>query len=181
MIKKLKGFMHNNPSAWEFAKYTIFSLASGLFEVGIFALLNYILPAKGINKPVHWFIFDYPMAAGGLGAMIAFVVSAIIGQSLKFITNFTQTFKSTNNMLISAIGFAIMAIIIVVGLNMYLGGILNTALCKVIPNSDIAGALSKAICQVAGFLLSFPVNKYVLMHNKDNKAARSKKNVEQAD
>jgi putative flippase GtrA len=166
MLKKIKEFFSKNPTAWEFAKYTIFSLLAGWTELLTFMLLNYILPKNGINKEVSWFLFVYPTEAGGLGALIAFVVSSIIGQALKFITNFKKTFKSTNNILLSAIGFAVMAVIIVVGLNLYVGGILNTALCKVIPNVDLAGALAKAICQFAGFLLAFPVNKFILMRNK---------------
>ncbi|MDD4316584.1 MAG: hypothetical protein PHC84_05445, partial [Clostridia bacterium] len=126
-----------------------------------------ILPHNGINSPLVWFVFVYPTAAGGIGAFIAFVVSSVIGQALKFITNFKKTFKSTNNIMISAIGFSIMAIIIVVGLNLYVGGLLNKELCKVIDNADIAGVIAKLIAQVAGFLLIFPVNKYILMRKKD--------------
>lgn len=166
MIKRIKDFFSKNPAAWQFAKYTIFSLLAGWIEVIIFIVLNYYLPKNGINKPINWFVFIYPTVAGGLGAFIAFVVSSVVGQGLKFITNFKKTFKSTNNILLSAIGFAVMAIIIVVGLNLYVGGILNTALCKIIPNADVAGAIAKIICQFTGFLLAFPVNKFVLMRNK---------------
>lgn len=165
-MAKVKEFFAKNPAAWEFAKYSIFSYISGMTELIVFTILNYFLPHNGINKAIHWFIFDYPTAAGGLGAFIAFVVSSVIGQGLKFITNFTKTFKSTNNMFLSAIAFAIVAVLIVVGLNLCIGGLLNTALCKVIPNADIAGIIAKAIAQVAGFLLAFPVNKYVIMRKK---------------
>jgi len=166
MIKRIKDFFSKNPSLWEFVKYTIFSLLAGWTELLIFMLLNYVLPKNGINKEISWFIFVYPTEAGGLGALIAFVISSVIGQALKFITNFKKTFKSTNNILLSAIGFAVMAVIIVVGLNLYVGGLLNTALCKVIPNADLAGTIAKAVCQMAGFLLAFPVNKFILMRNK---------------
>lgn len=166
-MAKVKEFFSKNPTAWQFAKYTIFSLTAGVSELIIFVVLNYILPHKGINRPLEWFVFVYPTAAGGIGAFIAFVVSSVIGQALKFITNFKKTFKSTNNILISAIGFAIMSIIIVVGLNLYVGGLLNKELCKVIDNADIAGLIAKIIAQVTGFLLTFPVNKYILMRKKD--------------
>lgn len=166
-MTRAKEFFSKNPTAWEFAKYTIFSVTAGLLELIIFVVLNYILPHNGINSPLVWFVFVYPTAAGGIGAFIAFVVSSVIGQALKFITNFKKTFKSTNNIMISAIGFSIMAIIIVVGLNLYVGGLLNKELCKVIDNADIAGVIAKLIAQVAGFLLIFPVNKYILMRKKD--------------
>lgn len=167
MTKKIRGFFANNPSALQFAKYTIFSLAGGITELIIFAVLNYILPRNGINSPMNWFIFVYPTAAGGLGAFIAFVVSAVIGQALKFITNFKKTFKSTNNIFLSAIGFAIVSIIIIVGLNLYVGGLLNNELCKIISNTKIAGIIAKLIAQVTGFLLVFPVNKFILMRKKE--------------
>ncbi|NCA66972.1 MAG: hypothetical protein EOM87_02795 [Clostridia bacterium] len=170
MYKRIKDFFSRNATAWQFAKYTIFSVAAGIIEVVLFMILNYFLPKNGINQPVSWFIFVYPSLAGGLGALIAFVVSSVVGQALKFITNFKKTFKSTNNIMLSAIGFGVMAIIIVVGLNLYVGGILNTALCKVIPNADIAGAIAKISCQITGFLLAFPVNKFILMRNKTDNA-----------
>lgn len=165
-MTKLKEFFAQNPTAWEFAKYTFFSLSAGLLELLIFVALNYILPRQGVNQPINWFIFVYPTVAGGLGALIAFIASSVIGQLLKFLTNFKKTFKSTNNMLLSAIGFAIMAVIIVVGLNFYVGGLLNKELCKIIDSADVAGLIAKAIVQVAGFLLIFPINKFVLMRKK---------------
>jgi putative flippase GtrA len=166
-MTKAKEFFAKNPTAQQFAKYLIFSLGAGLSELIIFFVLNYVLPLKGVNKPINWFIFVYPTAAGGLGAFIAFVVSSAIGQTLKFITNFKKTFKSTNNVVVSAIGFAIMSIIIIIGLNLYVGGILNKELCKVIDNAEIAGLIAKFIAQITGFLLVFPVNKYILMRKKD--------------
>ena len=54
-----------------------------------------------------------------------------------------------------------------VGLNLYVGGLLNKELCKVIANADIAGLIAKTIAQVTGFLLIFPVNKFILMRRKD--------------
>ncbi|NLO64705.1 MAG: hypothetical protein GX095_05665 [Clostridiales bacterium] len=160
---KIKEFFKKNPTAWEFAKYTIFSVLAGWIELSVFSLLNYVLPNNGINKPLNWFVFVYPTEAGGLGAFIAFVVSSVIGQALKFITNFKKTFKSTNNIVLSAVGFAIMAVIIVVGLNMYVGGLLNNALCKVIANADAVGFLAKLIVQMSGFFVIYPINKFVLM------------------
>lgn len=166
-MSKIKDFFKKNATAWQFAKYTIFSMSAGIIEIIIFSLLNFYLPRNGINKPVDWLIFVYPTAAGGIGALIAFVVSSVIGQVIKFITNFKKTFKSNSNMLLSAVGFAIMSVIIVVGLNLYVGGILNTALCKVIDNANIAGLIAKVSCQVTGFTIVFPVNKFILMRKKD--------------
>ena len=166
-MARVKEFFSKNPTAWEFAKYTIFSVIGGLLELVVFMILNSVLPQKGINRPINWFIFVYPAEAGGLGAFIAFIVSSVIGQAMKFITNFKKTFKSTNNIFLSAVGFAVMAVIIVVGLNLYVGGLLNKELFKVIANADIAGLIAKTIAQVTGFLLIFPVNKFILMRRKD--------------
>lgn len=166
MEKQENNFMEKHKTIWQFIKYTLFSLIAGVLEIGSFVLLNYLLPAKGVNKAISWFIFSYPTETGGLGALIAFLVSSVIGQTVAFITNFKKTFASTNNVFLSAIGFAIMAIFIIVVIHTYIGGLLNTALCNVIPNSDIAGAIAKIICQVSGFLLAFPINKFILMRHK---------------
>ncbi|HHU43071.1 MAG: hypothetical protein QM214_02275 [Bacillota bacterium] len=166
-MARIKEFFSKNPTAWEFAKYTIFSVTGGLLELVVFVILNSVLPKNGIDRPINWFVFVYPTEAGGLGAFIAFIVSSVVGQALKFITNFKKTFKSTNNIFLSAIGFALMAIVIVVGLNLYVGGLLNKELCKVVDNADLAGLIAKTIAQVTGFLLIFPVNKFILMRRKD--------------
>ncbi|HOB63806.1 MAG TPA: hypothetical protein PKH08_01420 [Clostridia bacterium] len=163
---KIKEFFKKNPTAWEFAKYTIFSVLAGWIELGVFSLLNYVLPNNGINKPLNWFVFVYPTEAGGLGAFIAFVVSSVIGQALKFITNFKKTFKSTNNIVLSAVGFAIMAVIIVVGLNMYVGGLLNNALCKVIANADAAGFLPGKAYSANERILRDISDKQIRAHEK---------------
>lgn len=170
MGKENTGFAEKHKTVWQFIKYTLFSLIAGVSEIGTFLLLNYLLPAKGINSPVKWFIFSYPTQAGGLGALIAFLVSSVVGQSISFITNFKKTFASTNNVFLSAIGFAVMAIFIIVVIHTYIGGLLNTALCKVIANNDIAGAIAKMTCQVSGFLLAFPINKFVIMRHKKTTA-----------
>lgn len=166
-MARIKEFFSKNPTAWEFAKYTIFSVTGGLLELVVFVILNSVLPKNGIDRPINWFVFVYTTEAGGLGAFIAFIVSSVVGQALKFITNFKKTFKSTNNIFLSAIGFALMAIVIVVGLNLYVGGLLNKELCKVVDNADLAGLIAKTIAQVTGFLLIFPVNKFILMRRKD--------------
>ncbi len=166
MSKEVTNFADKHKTVWQFIKYTLFSLIAGVSETATFLLLNYILPAKGINSTVNWFIFSYPMQAGGLGALIAFLVSSVIGQTISFITNFNNTFATTNNIFISAIGFAVMAIFIIVVIQTYIGGILKTALCKVIENNATAGVIAKIICQVSGFLLAFPINKFVIMRHK---------------
>ena len=40
---KIKEFFKKNPTAWEFAKYTIFSVLAGWIELSVFSLLNYVL------------------------------------------------------------------------------------------------------------------------------------------
>ncbi len=166
MKEKIKTLLAKNANLTQFIKYTLFSLIAGLTETILFVVLNYILPAKGINRHITWFIFDYPTQAGGLGALIAFATSAVVGQTVAFITNFKKTFESTNNVFLSAFGYLILALVTIIGIHTYLGGLLNSALCKIIPNTDIAGTLAKVTCQFSGFLLAFPVNKFILMRKK---------------
>lgn len=177
MKEKIKALFAKYPNIGQFIKYTLFSLIAGLSETVLFVVLNYILPASGRNKSVTWFIFDYPHEAGGQGALIAFATSAIVGQSLMFITNFKKTFNSTNNVYLSALGFVVLALIVIIGIHTYLGGLLNTALNNVIPNADIAGALAKITCQLTGFFFAFPINKYILMRNKEEQKTSPEDNI----
>jgi putative flippase GtrA len=166
MIKKLKEYLKTHETVLQFVKFTLFSMIAGISETVVFLVLNWALPASGVNAPVKWFVFDYPTAAGGQGAMIAFIVSAFVGMGLSFIINFKKTFYSTNNIVVSAVGYAIMSVLIIVGLNTYVGGLLNEALCRVIPNTDVAGFIAKMICQFSSFLIVFPMNKFVIMRKK---------------
>lgn len=179
MIKKLKAYFAAHEAIWQFVKFTLISMIAGASELVSFLVLNYALPAWGINSSVKWFLFDYPTASGGLGALIAFVVSATIGQVISFVVNFKKTFNSTNNIVASAVGYAIMAILIIVGLNTYIGGLLNEALCKVIPNTDLAGFIAKAICQFSSFVIIFPMNKFVIMRRKKEKVEIAEESTEE--
>ncbi|MGI6213794.1 MAG: hypothetical protein ACOYIQ_04530 [Christensenellales bacterium] len=170
MREKIKQLSQNNPAAWQFIKYSFFCGLAGITETVLFVLLNYLLPANGVNASFEWFIFSYPSEAGGVGALIAFVCSSVAGQTLAFITNFKNTFQSTNNVWLSAVGFVILALLTIIGIHTYLGGVLNTALCKAIPNPAIAGAIAKISCQISSFLLSFPINKYILMRRKPSQS-----------
>ena len=90
-------------------------------------------------------------------------MAAVIGASLAGLKSMTATSGPGFSLKQENLGFAIMAVIIVVGLNMYVGGLLNNALCKVIANADAAGFLAKLIVQMSGFFVIYPINKFVLM------------------
>lgn len=166
MITKIKTYLNEHKTVLQFIKFSLISMIAGLSEIVSFLILSSVLPKVGINSTIDWFVFVYPAEVGGLGALIAFLVSATIGQIISFIINFKKTFKSTNNMAVSAIGYAIMAILIIIGLNTYIGGLLNTALGSVIPNQGFASFIAKSICQFSSFLIVFPMNKFVIMREK---------------
>ena len=81
-MARVKEFFSKNPTAWEFAKYTIFSVIGGLLELVVFMILN-LFAAKRYKQAINWFIFVY--LKGRTGRFIAFIVSSVIGQAMKFI------------------------------------------------------------------------------------------------
>lgn len=166
MVTKIKTYLNEHKAIMQFVKFTLISMIAGLSEIVSFLILSNLLPKVGVNSAVNWFVFEYSAAAGGLGALIAFLISAIIGQVISFVVNFKKTFHSTNNIVLSAVGYAIMAILIIVGLNTYIGGLLNNALCRVIPNQGLASFIAKSICQFSSFIIVFPMNKFVIMREK---------------
>jgi len=169
MVQKLKAYFAEHEAVLQFVKFTLISMIAGASETVSFLILSNVLPAVGVNSEINWFVFRYAASAGGLGALIAFLVSATIGQVISFVVNFKKNFNSTNNVVASAIGYAVMAILIIVGLNTYVGGLLNDALCNVIPNNALASFLAKVVCMMASFFIVFPMNKFVIMRNDGKK------------
>jgi len=166
MIQKLKHYLNTHETVMQLVKFALFSMLAGVAETAAFLILNWALPASGVNSPVKWFVFDYPTATGGLGSMIAFLISAVIGNGISFIINFKKTFYSTSNIVVSAIGYAVMMVMIIVGLNTYVGGLLSNALSRVIENTKFAAFIAKMICQFSCFFIVFPMNKFVIMRKK---------------
>lgn len=167
-----EGFTAKHKGIWQLIKFTLFSSIAGLTE-GITNLLLDTLILKSLNDiPVDRWIFHYDGdGVTGLGTMIAFLLSALIGNTVAFITNRRATFNANNNAAASgAMYFTAVAILICV--QTWLGPIVKDALIDLLP---LTGAASNTVCNLLAktamtfgmFLILFPLNKYVIMRRTE--------------
>lgn len=102
--------------------------------------------------------------------MIAFFVSITLAQIVAFITNRKKTFNANNNIVYSAIMYAIM-VIIIIGLQTYTGPLLVAWLNAFIHNNNISSILGKLIWMSATFFIVFFMSKFVIMKRVEKSPA----------
>lgn len=157
-----------NTTLWQTIKFVMVAALAGVTETVTYAVL--VLGLKGMTKEVSFVGQKYLM-----GAFIAYLASALIGQIVSFIVNRKATFKANNNIGVALIIFVIMVAVIVVGqsyfgpmLNAYFanlaGGIENKLLHTLC--ADFAG---KAILMFCTMVFSFIMNKFFINKRTEEK------------
>ena len=121
--------------------------------------------------------------AGGVSDFIGFLVGSIVGQVLTFVLNRKKTFNCTNNIVISGIMYAIVAVAIIFAQTLVCGAILN-ALNNAVPDASdflsgtVFNLVAQAVSGILGLVMSFLGNKFLVMRNwgeKKNKAIEEEK------
>lgn len=167
MKAKINKFISEHKALWQFVMFTLMSSIAAVVEVSSYLLLNSVF-LKSLNaNAFNWWIFRYDGGvAGGLGTMIAFMVSTTLANIVAFIANRKKTFDANNNVVFSATVYALMIITIICA-QTYFGPILVNALNDFINNAGLSGALGKFICMAISFAIIFPMSKYVIMRKKE--------------
>lgn len=137
------------------------------FTIGSVPLFQYL--GKEVSPGVY---------AGGVSDFIGFLVGSIVGQVLTFVLNRKKTFNCTNNIVISGIMYAIVAVAIIFAQTLVCGAILN-ALNNAVPDASdflsgtVFNLVAQAVSGILGLVMSFLGNKFLVMRNwgeKKNKA-----------
>ncbi len=166
ILAKVKRFFIEHESIRQLVVFTLCSLVCFVVEYATYSIIELCL--TGQDAPFSWFIFQYDATR----SFIAFLVSNILAQAMTFILNRKKTFKSTNNVLIASIMFAIMVIGIIL-LNTWLGGVVQSAAEKSFLSlgmedsvaNYVAGLAGKLTGSVASFVISFLGSKFLIMRN----------------
>lgn len=167
--QKLKQFAAKHTGIWQFIKFTLMSSIAAVVEVSSFLLLNSLILKSLNNQGVDWWIFHYnPGTTGGLGTMVAFLVSTTLAQIVAFIANRKKTFDANNNLAFSITMYTIM-IISIICLQTWSGPIIVEWLDSFIHKPDLSGLLVKLLWMFVSFVVVFPINKYVIMRKKPDK------------
>lgn len=168
IFTKIKKYLNEHENIAQIIKYTIFSMLAFVVEYVSFTLL--VLLLKNYNSDAVWWIFEYTKESGGMGAMIAFFVSVVLAQITSFIVNRKKTFKATNNLAFSIITYSIMVCGIII-FNTWSGAAITNALTKIINNLTICQYIGKLTGSFAAFVITFVMNKFIIMRNPKPKTA----------
>ncbi len=164
MLKIIKSFKEKNPSLFQVVSYALLGCVASAVELGVFSLCNYFIFGAYKQTSFVWLVFRYDEANGGLCFFLSLAVSFIIAQAVNFIIQRKITFEANNSGAASAIMFAVMMLGIFL-LQLWLPTLLRAPFTASM-SADTAELLIKLLCMFLGFVISYPLNKYVIMRKK---------------
>lgn len=167
-VDKTKAFMSRHGNIWQIVKFTLISLIAFIAEFASMYALQYGLEGVCGDTEFKWFIFHYlPGRSGafGLAGFIAFLVSKCIAEVISFTINRKKTFNANNNVVFSAIMYAI-TVIAVILLSTWLGGALGDLMGPEI-GADAGNTISKLIGSLLSWVIMFLMDKFVIMRRVD--------------
>lgn len=169
-VSKFKKFTEEHQNVWQLIKFTLISMIAGATEMGSYLLLNSVFLKSLNSQPFHWWIFHYAggLNAGGLGTMIAFLVSTTLAQIISFVTNRKKTFNANNNVLYAAVTYTIMVVIIIC-LQTYTGPLIVSKIDSALNMYEISSVLGKCIWMFLTFCIVFLMSKFVIMRRVEEK------------
>lgn len=178
-IKGLIEYIKTHEDLRQMVLFVLFSFLCGASQMVTQFVLKYVIGAFNA-EPFSWFIFIYNTEKG-LAEFIGFVCGAVIGQVMTFVLNRKKTFKATNNVVVSGIMYAIIAVGIII-LQTYLGGVVtgackDAALANGTNTEGFIGLLitltGMVVGGIAALVLSFLGNKYLVMRDWGKKKETS--------
>ena len=166
VAQKFKKFLEDHKNIFQIIKFTLISLIAFIAEFASFYALIFGLKGVYGNIAFSWFIFDYePGENFGLAGFIAFLVSKCIAEIISFIVNRKKTFEANNNVVFSAIMYALTVIAVIV-LSTWLGGALSALMSNAIGEGG-AATISKLVGSFLSWVIMFLMDKFVIMRKVD--------------
>ena len=161
MGNRFQDWKTKHETLWQFVMFILMSSITTVVDFGSFALFNYVVFNSLKTQPFDWWIINYSIQDGGLGAFLAFGLSFAISQTFNFFLQRKTTFKANNNVLYSGIMYAVM-VIGVYFLQLFVPSIIQADITAEI-GATLGAALVKFINMTLSMLIQFPMNKYVIM------------------
>lgn len=151
---------------FEFVSYALLGLLASAAELAAFAVCNFWLFAAWKGTDFHWWILNYTAGTGGgLGGFLATAVSYLVGQAVNFVIQRRVTFRANN----STAGSGALYAVFITALwffQVYIIGVLMHALRPSLGESW-GDLVAKIATMFLCFLISFPMNKFVIMRRTD--------------
>lgn len=161
-----KKLTEDHQTLWQFIKFFLFSQLAGFVELVSFAVLNKVLPPK-MPESFDFFVFHYTTEKNLCkGAFIAFLVSAILAEIVSFLINRKATFNANNNVVKSAIEYAVM-IVFVICMKTWVVTVLTPVVEGFTSMALLIEWIPKLASMALAFAIIFPMNKFVIMKHTD--------------
>ncbi len=165
---RLSAFRQRHRAVFEFVSYALLGLLASAAELAVFALCNYWLFNAWKETDFHWWILNYEAGTGGgLGGFLATAVSYLVGQAVNFVIQRRTTFRANNDPVKSGVLFAVF-ITLLWFFQVYMNGVLMRAFEPPL-GENLGDFLAKLLTMFLCFLVSFPVNKFVIMRRTEKK------------
>lgn len=153
-------------TAWQFVKFIVVSLLACIVQFALLNILQLLPPVQDLfTRDFHWWVFDYPAAANGLGYFIAFNVSNVAAQIVAFFVNREKTFNANNNIPVT-LTIYIIATILLICFSAWLSPTINAWLIGMDVNDKLAGNISTMVCSTLQFFIYFPIDKLLMRQKK---------------
>ena len=153
---------------WQFVKYSVISWLCGATNFGV---LNICLNIPAIQNlfsvPFHWFVFNYPVSADGLGYFISYNIANICAQLVQYFANRKTNFKADNSVAVTLslfMGFTVLVLIFAAWLSPYL----NALVLSFGAGPRIGANITTMIMGFIEYLIYFPFDKLIMKKKKNN-------------
>ncbi len=163
-ISQIHGKLKQKESLWQFILFTLLSLVTTVVDLGTFSLFNYAIFLRFKTTAFSWWVFDYSVLNGGLCAFLSFALSFAISQTFNFIIQRKATFKATNNILFSALMYAVM-VLSVLFFQLWFPTLVREGIVR-FAGETWGDVIVKMMNMTISFAIQFPVNKWVIMRRK---------------
>ena len=158
---RLRAFRDKHAGWYEFI---MFNLLSNIATITNFAVLNIgiaILFASLTDTPFSFWVFDYTVESGGLGGVLAFLLSYACAQIVNFIVQRKLVFRANNKLGIN-IAIYVATIVIVYFICLYVPTVILAPLTGWF-GSFWAVNMTNGVNIVIQVIIIFPVLKFVVM------------------
>lgn len=127
----------------------------------IFTILNYFVLVSFRIKSFHFGPFNYEVTDGGLCTFLSMAISYIVGQVINYFVQ--RKFAFNANEFTNPRRFVqyIISTLIVYMIILYIPGLIGAPINRMF-GFAIGSLISKSIATFVGFLIQYPINKYLI-------------------
>lgn len=165
MNEVFQNFKLKHAGLFEFLMFNLFSNVATITNFVVLILSKNYLFSSLTEVPFHFWIYNYSLANGGLGAFLSFLLSFFIAQMVNFIVQRKLVFGADND-LSGAVPMYLLAILLVYLLCLYLPTLVMAPLTGLF-GSFWATNLANVINIAVQVIILYPVLKFFVMKKKN--------------